>query len=62
MNYDEHCRNNHDGHHTWWLRDARGIECGKVCDMCEHVVRSRYRADIFTDPNYWADEPVEPDY
>jgi len=41
------------------LTDARGIFCTYVCDKCEKEKRSTYRADIFTDPDYWADEPIE---
>lgn len=41
------------------LHDARGISCGLVCDRCEADKRRRYRADIFTDPDYWHDEPLE---
>ena len=41
------------------LFDARGIFCCYVCDACEEVKRSRYRPEIFTDPNYKADEPFE---
>ena len=41
------------------LCDARGIFCGYVCDKCERKVRAKYRPDIFTDGDYWTDEPVE---
>jgi len=41
------------------LADARGIFCAYVCDECEAEKRSRYRPDIFTDPDYPADEPIE---
>lgn len=41
------------------LRDARGIFCAYVCDTCEKEKRSRYRADIFNDADYWHDEPIE---
>jgi hypothetical protein len=43
------------------LRDARGIFCTFVCDKCERQKRSKFRADIFTDQNYWTDEPVDPE-
>ena len=43
------------------LTDARGIFCAYVCEQCEHTVRKRYRSDIFTDPHYEADEPIEPE-
>jgi hypothetical protein len=41
------------------IRDARNIFCCFVCDGCEEERRARYRPDIFTDPNYWHDEPIE---
>lgn len=41
------------------LKDARGIFCAYVCSECEAEVKKRYRADIFTDSGYWADEPIE---
>lgn len=47
------------------LVDARGIFCAYVCEACEAEVRKRYRSDIFTDFNYWHDEPIdegEPDF
>jgi len=43
------------------LIDARGIFCTYVCSACEPDARERYRADIFEDPNYWADEPIDGD-
>jgi hypothetical protein len=46
---------------TYWINDARGIPVGKVCERCEEAIRSKYRLDVFEDPNYWADEPVEED-
>jgi hypothetical protein len=45
----------------WALTDARGIFCCYVCETCEAEKRARYRADIFTDANYWADEPIDED-
>lgn len=43
------------------LVDARGIFCAYVCDKCEQKKRSGYRPDIFSDPSYWHDEPIEED-
>ena len=45
----------------WDLTDARGIFCCYVCEKCERAKRARYRADIFTDADYWADEQIDPD-
>jgi len=41
------------------LLDARGIYCGRVCERCEARKRAEFRPDIFEDPHYWTDEPVE---
>jgi hypothetical protein len=46
---------------SWWLYDARGIECGRVCPECEGRKRAQYRPDIFTNPNYDCDEDIDPD-
>lgn len=43
------------------LRDARGIFCAYVCARCEADKRARYRAEIFTDAAYEADEQIEED-
>jgi hypothetical protein len=47
------------GEEAYILRDARGISCGYVCSQCEEERKSHYRADIFEDSEYWADEPIE---
>lgn len=41
------------------LYDARGIYCCLYCDDCEQEQRSKYRADVLTNPNYECDEPIE---
>lgn len=43
------------------LYDARGIFCSFICEDCEQKCKSRFRADIFTNPNYWHDEPIDDD-
>lgn len=43
------------------LHDARGIFVTYVCNQCEAQKRQGYRADIFTDGNYWSDEPIDDD-
>jgi hypothetical protein len=50
----------HEGEKKWWLKDARGIECAPVCCRCVKSVKAKYRPEIFTNPNYWADEPINP--
>lgn len=39
--------------------DARGIFVAFTCSECEERKLKGYRKDIFTDSNYWADEPIE---
>jgi hypothetical protein len=41
--------------------DARGIFVAYVCEQCRERKLSGYRPDIFTDPNYWALEPIDED-
>ncbi len=43
------------------LNDARGILVARVCARCENSKRLQYRNEIFTDPNYWADELIDED-
>jgi hypothetical protein len=49
------------GKPCWMLTDARGIPCGYVCEDCEKAKKAQYRPDVFEDPQYWTDEPVEPE-
>jgi hypothetical protein len=41
--------------------DARGIFCTYACDDCEARKRAAYRADVLSNPQYEADEPIEED-
>ena len=41
--------------------DARGIYVARVCDKCRKEKLSHYRPDIFTDSDYWTDEPIDPE-
>jgi len=41
--------------------DARGIYVALVCDKCRTRKLAGYRADVFTDSNYWHDEPIDED-
>lgn len=43
------------------IYDARGIFVAFVCDKCRNDRLNGYRADIFTDSNYPATEPIEPE-
>ena len=53
------CNRHSKGDGSWWLKDARGIEVGRVCDNCEDVVKSQYRSEIFEDANYETTEDIE---
>lgn len=46
---------------SYHLLDARGISCGRVCSKCEKDKKAKYRPEIFTDMQYEADEPIEPE-
>ena len=46
---------------TWKEYDARGIYLVTVCEKCVDKKLAKYRPDILTDGNYWADEPIEPE-
>jgi len=41
--------------------DARGIFLTFVCHKCRKEKLSRYRTDVLENPNYWCDEPIEPE-
>lgn len=43
------------------LYDARRIFAAYICDVCEREKRRRFRAEIFTDAGYDADEPIDGD-
>lgn len=55
------CRMHTKGDGSWWLKDARGIECARVCSKCEKPRMAGYRPEIFTSASYWHDEPIECD-
>ncbi len=41
--------------------DARGIFLTYVCDKCRKEKLSGFRPDVLTDPDYEANEPIEPE-
>lgn len=41
--------------------DARGIFLCYACSTCWPEKQKRYRADVLTNPNYDAEEAIEPD-
>jgi hypothetical protein len=41
--------------------DARAIFLCYTCPKCHKEKMKGYRADVLTDPYYWADEPIDGD-
>lgn len=41
--------------------NARGIPLKRTCVQCHTRMMDGYRADVITNPNYWADEAIEED-
>ena len=41
--------------------DARGIPTGMSCPKCKQKKREKFRPEIFTNPSYSHDEPIEPE-
>ena len=55
-----------DGQHTktdgsWWENDARGIPLCRVCLGCRAQKLKGYRPEVLSNPNYEADEAIEPE-
>ena len=46
---------------VWWEYDARGIPLAKVCKFCKDKKLSVFRPEVLNDPDYYADEPIEPE-
>lgn len=49
------------GLERYGLYDARNIFVNYVCAACEQRIRDKYRPEIFLDPHYCADEPIDED-
>ena len=49
------------GKPSWWEHDARGIPLARVCERCRRSKLAKFRPDVLSDPNYWADEAIEED-
>src|SRR5579885_1422087 len=49
----------HTKQNSWWLHDAKGIPCARICDTpgCEEAVRTRYKIEVFEPGRY--DDAVE---
>lgn len=44
------------------ISDARGIYVCRACHVCEDRKLAGYRPEIFTNPQYAADERIEDDF
>jgi hypothetical protein len=44
---------------SWWETDAKGIPLARVCVECKDRKLSMFRPEVLTNPNYYADEPIE---
>lgn len=47
------------GLNSSWEHDARGIPLARCCARCRKEKLSKFRSDVLTDSDYWADEPIE---
>lgn len=49
------------GKESIWIYDARNIPLARVCHDCKEEKLSRFRPEVLNNPNYEADEPIEPE-
>lgn len=49
------------GDGSWWENDARGIPLARVCEECREEKLKEFRPEVLTNPNYEANEPIEPE-
>lgn len=59
---DEQLRNhkhNHTRENSRWLKDIKGIEVSRVCDVCEDAVKDRYNPAIFGEGDLSYEEVIE---
>lgn len=61
MKEEELARHRCEPNERWMEYDARGIEIGFVCAQCRASKLSKFRPEVLTDPNYIADEDIEPE-
>jgi hypothetical protein len=47
------------GVQTCALPISRGIPLARVCGKCVDKVLRKYRPEVLTNSNYYADEPIE---
>lgn len=48
------------GRNSAWQYDKRNIPIRRTCPVCHDRVMGTYRPEVLNDPNYKADEPIEP--
>ena len=48
------------GKNSWWENDARGIPLARVCVECKSDRLKKYKPSVLKNPNYHANEPIEP--
>jgi hypothetical protein len=41
--------------------DARAIFLTYACEKCWPEKKKQYRPEVLEDPNYWVEEPIEPE-
>lgn len=49
------------GDGSWWENDARGIPLARVCAECREEKLAQFRPEVLSNPNYEANEPIEPE-
>ena len=55
------CEHGQHEEEAYWEDDARGIPLCKVCDACRAERLNMYRPEVLWNPNYTADEDIEPE-
>lgn len=49
------------GKDSSWANDARGIPLARTCDDCHDTKMAKYRPEVLTNPQYYADEVIDED-
>lgn len=49
------------GQPSSWQYDAQNIPLCRTCDRCHDIKMGRYRPNVLTESDYWADENIEGD-
>ena len=60
MTNTNECTGQHmKGDGSYWIDDARGIPLVRACNVCRDAKLAKYRPDVLSDSNYWADEAID---